>query len=592
MKISFLAIALATMLFLVFPAFGFGAEPASAGSATYGTTAGSAAGPPMPTTGEIIAPTNSPDVNIEKAAASPGAGTATLDVYMQDSSSGQSTSPDASGQSSTQNSSQTTGATPVEDSAASSVYLPPGSVDVNGDGKDEIAILYDYGNSNTGLWIFDPVGDGYGAPRLVWASGPGNWEWSRSKLSAVDYNGDGKTDLAVLYDYGNSNTGLWIFDPVGDGYAAPRRVWLSGAGNWDWNRSKPQALDVNGDGKSELAVLYDYGHSESGLWLFDPDSTGYSAPRRVWLSGQNNWDWWRSKLTAVDVNGDGKDEVAVLYNYDHSESGLWLFDPSGSGYSAPRSVWLSGQNNWDWGRSKLQPVDVNGDGLCELGVLYDYGNGEAGVWLFDPSGTGYSAPHRVWLSGAGNWDWSRSKLTAADPNGDGKTELVILYDYSHSETGLWIFSPSGSGYTAPARSWLSGAGNWEWQRTKLPQFDIMPFVIMGLQYIDINLSTQVLTAVGLNWSTLIASGGPGYETPTGMFYVYSKNMYIDMSGPGYYAPDVPFVLWFTGPYSIHGTYWHNLFGVAHSHGCVNLPTPAAAWLFDRAPVGTPVYVHY
>ncbi len=44
-------------------------------------------------------------------------------------------------------------------------------------------------------------------------------------------------------------------------------------------------------------------------------------------------------------------------------------------------------------------------------------------------------------------------------------------------------------------------------------------------------------------------------------------------------------------YGLHGTYWHRNFGVPMSHGCVNLPTPDAAWLFDFAEVGTLVNVH-
>nr|MDA8088057.1 peptidoglycan DD-metalloendopeptidase family protein [Nitrospiraceae bacterium] len=35
-------------------------------------------------------------------------------------------------------------------------------------------------------------------------------------------------------------------------------------------------------------------------------------------------------------------------------------------------------------------------------------------------------------------------------------------------------------------------------------------------------------------------------------------------------------------------YWHNNFGHPMSHGCVNMKTPDAKWLFDWAPMGTPV----
>jgi lipoprotein-anchoring transpeptidase ErfK/SrfK len=57
------------------------------------------------------------------------------------------------------------------------------------------------------------------------------------------------------------------------------------------------------------------------------------------------------------------------------------------------------------------------------------------------------------------------------------------------------------------------------------------------------------------------------------------------------VPDVPSVLYFTNRgHALHGTYWHNNFGVPMSHGCVNLPLDVAAWLYNRAPVGTLVLI--
>jgi lipoprotein-anchoring transpeptidase ErfK/SrfK len=65
-----------------------------------------------------------------------------------------------------------------------------------------------------------------------------------------------------------------------------------------------------------------------------------------------------------------------------------------------------------------------------------------------------------------------------------------------------------------------------------------------------------------------------------------------MTGPGYYLPNVPYTMYFYRGYGLHGTYWHANFGRPMSHGCVNLPTYEAQWLFNWAPVGTLVNVHY
>ncbi|MBN1180188.1 MAG: L,D-transpeptidase [Anaerolineae bacterium] len=119
--------------------------------------------------------------------------------------------------------------------------------------------------------------------------------------------------------------------------------------------------------------------------------------------------------------------------------------------------------------------------------------------------------------------------------------------------------------------------------------------VSGVRWIDIDLTNQRLYAYEgerLVRTTLVSTGLRYTPTPTGQFSIYVKYRYDTMSGPGYYLPDVPYTMYFYGGYGIHGTYWHNNFGAPMSHGCVNLPTPEAEWLFDWAAVGTLVNIHY
>jgi len=64
-----------------------------------------------------------------------------------------------------------------------------------------------------------------------------------------------------------------------------------------------------------------------------------------------------------------------------------------------------------------------------------------------------------------------------------------------------------------------------------------------------------------------------------------------MAGPGYYLSDVPYIMYFYDGYGLHGTYWHSNFGTPMSHGCVNLRTEDAGWLYDFTSIGTLVYIH-
>jgi lipoprotein-anchoring transpeptidase ErfK/SrfK len=92
-------------------------------------------------------------------------------------------------------------------------------------------------------------------------------------------------------------------------------------------------------------------------------------------------------------------------------------------------------------------------------------------------------------------------------------------------------------------------------------------------------------------TAIVSTGIRIYPTVTGRFKIYVKYRATRMTGPGYDLPNVPWTMYFYGSYAIHGTYWHNNFGQPMSHGCVNMKTSEAKWLYQWAPIGTLVVVH-
>ena len=119
------------------------------------------------------------------------------------------------------------------------------------------------------------------------------------------------------------------------------------------------------------------------------------------------------------------------------------------------------------------------------------------------------------------------------------------------------------------------------------------------RWVDVNLTTQSLVAYEgdtIALSTAISSGTWQHPTVTGQFRIYvayaSQTMDGRRLGYDYYLENVPYVMYFYQDYALHGTYWHNNFGTPMSHGCVNMYTPDAEWLYNWASIGTLVNVHY
>jgi lipoprotein-anchoring transpeptidase ErfK/SrfK len=132
--------------------------------------------------------------------------------------------------------------------------------------------------------------------------------------------------------------------------------------------------------------------------------------------------------------------------------------------------------------------------------------------------------------------------------------------------------------------------------TEVPPTGIRPDGVgKNENWIDIDLTNQRLyayTGDTLIRSFIVSTGTWEHPTVTGTYKVYVKYTYADMSGPGYYLANVPYVMYFYQGYGIHGTYWHNNFGTPMSHGCINMTIDDAGWMFDFSVVGTVVNIHY
>lgn len=234
--------------------------------------------------------------------------------------------------------------------------------DVNGDGKDDLAVTGDPGTGRPGTDIYTGQ---EGRPNRIQRVDDGG-----TAIALGDIDGDGFDDMATSLTWPGSYS---VADPSdGSGYVTVRYGSRTGFGdpttlhqnstgvpgadedgdNWGCSVA---IGDITGDGKAELVVGANgewlgnlknagdvtvfrgsaSGVSQSGVVRFSQDTTGVPGAAET-------DDLFGAQVRIADYNNNGKADLAVTASFENNRSGgLWTLPGTSSGLTGAGSKSLS-----------------------------------------------------------------------------------------------------------------------------------------------------------------------------------------------------------------------------------------------------------
>jgi len=354
--------------------------------------------------------------------------------------------------------------------------------------------------------------------------------------------------------------------------------------------------DINGDKKDEI-IVSQYGDGQAWVKVYKADFS--KKVLAEFLAYDPNFEGG-ARVAACDINGNGKAEI-ITGSGMHSTSHVRGFNGRGEFMGLSLFPFEEGH------RGGVAVACGNVDGGKEYEIIAgkdSFGTAHVKVYKADISKRilgdflAFPEPYREGIN-----------IASGDIDRDGEDEIIVSSNgYSphirtfeaHGEVKSLDIRP----YEEEFRGGVNVAiGNVD--KSSATEIITMPGrrIWEGrnlYKYIEIDLSEQNLKAFKGGRKVnefLISSGISKYSTPVGDFNVWLRLAegrmswsYGENHPDNYDIPDVPYVMYFFGPYAMHGAYWHNNFGRPMSHGCINISVQNAAWLYKWTTLGDKVFV--
>ncbi|MFA5872017.1 MAG: FG-GAP-like repeat-containing protein, partial [Parcubacteria group bacterium] len=339
--------------------------------------------------------------------------------------------------------------------------LAVADLDASADGRADLAVGAPAYNSSQGrTYIFNndgsiPVAAG-SADTIITGENAGD-QFGYS-LAAADFNRDGKKGLAVgTNQYGSSTGRAYVFYNDGSYPAggSSADVIITGENAGDDYGSALASLDINYDGRIDLAVgASSYNSNQGRVYIYTFNDTVSSGET-------GSFSEMGTSLVAGDLNADGKIDLAVsAYGYNSSQGRVYIFYNNNGAFNtsaASADKIVSGENNFDSFGFSLATGDLNADGKTDLAVgatSYISGSSQGRVYIFYNGNYPASAASAdAKITGENSSDYFGFSLATGDLDADGKTDLAVgAYGYaSNSSQGRAYIFYNGN-YPASAAS--------------------------------------------------------------------------------------------------------------------------------------------
>lgn len=309
----------------------------------------------------------------------------------------------------------------------------------------EMTLLKSVGTTTTAVINRSELGRWWSVDRQVYKSGT-SWDLKKSRPYNGDFNGDGKRDVAVLYGAGAAWR-VQFFSHIDAAAPTPKLVWDSPANSAGkgYDLKSAAAGDINGDGRTDLAIYGKNAAAKSVLLTLTPGANGTWAAKEIAAPDA----LIAGRLVAGDVTGDKKADLITINQDATKGMQIWVAPTSAAG--APGTAVSKWADKNFAVSTTTEPVaaDFNKDGLAELALFRkekeEFSDNGASLHLFSKL-NGTVARSEAWRIEGGLGAAKIILPTPTDVNGDDHVDLLVHYAIVGDQTRTYAVLNSAGGF--------------------------------------------------------------------------------------------------------------------------------------------------
>lgn len=232
-----------------------------------------------------------------------------------------------------------------------------------------------------------------------------------------DFNGDGKSDFAIVGNSGSPFKGWGVYISNGE-------IFTEFVGTFGLSVAQAICGDFNGDGLADIAVKTKLGKKSFRLTVF----TCHTSTSNIYFSNAFEYNSTEDfTMQTVETNGDGLADLFLWYKDSKSSTILYSHSEKKSSSMLAMEAGRDAYLKWDIVRF----ADFDGDGLTDVLNTTKYGSQilyNCGLKTTDL-----------------NWTETLTKdstLILGDFNGDGKTDYIVSSStppYSGVDLNSWHY---------------------------------------------------------------------------------------------------------------------------------------------------------